>query len=135
RFPLSVTLLLLFFGPTFACMLDSTIGAYEFNYYDIMDGPAYTLMDLAVYFLYAPFGYFLIYFHDMLRLSGYYTLVYAICWSLASTGFEYILLELNVFHYNHGYQLAYSFPIYLASVTFLLIYYRLMNYHSATEPS
>jgi hypothetical protein len=124
RFPLSVTFLLMLFSSTVVSMLDNSIGGNIFDLYDIMDGPAYTIMDFVVYLLYAPAGYFFIYFYDLFRVKGIWTIAYITGWSLFSTLFEWVCLNTEVFHYKNGYMICFSFCIYIASQTAILLVYR-----------
>lgn len=124
RFPSSITYLLLLFSSTCACMLDNSIGGNIFDLYDIMDGPAFTIMDFVVYLLYAPFGYFFIYFYDLFRLKGILTVGYIALISLLSTGFEWVCLKVGVFHYKDSYEIYYSFCIYIFSQTGTVLFYK-----------
>ncbi|KRF09916.1 hypothetical protein [Paenibacillus sp. Soil787] len=124
RFPLSVAFLLMLFSSTVSSMLDNSTGGNIFDLYDIMDGPAYTIMDFVVYLLYAPAGYFFIYFYDRFRVKEIWTIVYITCWSLLSTLFEWVCLNFEVFHYKKGYLICYSFCIYIASQTAIVLFYR-----------
>lgn len=124
RFPTSVTLLLFLFCSTAACTLDNSIGGHIFDLYDIMDGPAYTIMDFVVYFLYAPFGYFFIYFYDLFKLQGMQTVVYIMLFSLLAVCFEWVSSLFNVFNYKDAYSVSYSYCIYLLSQTGIVTFYR-----------
>ncbi|MCY9660151.1 hypothetical protein P5G65_03725 [Paenibacillus chondroitinus] len=127
RFTGSVTLLLFLFSSTMACMLDNSIGGHIFDLYDIMDGPAYTVMDFAVYFLYAPFGYFFIYFYDRFQFKGIKTVGYILLCSCMSIGFEWICTLVGVFHYKDSYGIHYSFVIYLLSQSATLSFYHFIR--------
>lgn len=124
RFSVSVTFLLFLFSSTAACMLDNSIGGHIFDLYDIMDGPAYTIMDFFVYLLYAPFGYFFIYFYDRFQLRGMKTIVYIAISSLLGVIFEWGCSLAGMFHYKDSYSLGYSFCIYLVSQTGAVLFYR-----------
>ncbi|KQX45790.1 MULTISPECIES: hypothetical protein [unclassified Paenibacillus] len=127
RFPLSVTLLLLLFSSTLASMLDNSIGGHIFDLYDIMDGPAYSIMDFVVYFMYAPFGYIFMYFYDLFRLKGILAVGYIALFSLLSAGFEWVCLKAGVFTYKDSYLIYYSFPIYLFSQSALVLFYKFIT--------
>lgn len=127
RFPSSVTFLLLLFSATAASMLDNSLGGHIFDLYDIMDGPAYTLMDFLVYFLYGPMGYFFIYIYDRLQLRGMKTVGYILLWSGFSVVFELLCSCFGVFHYKDSYNWYYSFCIYLASQSALKLFYRFIS--------
>jgi hypothetical protein len=91
-----------------AILCDNSIGYGPFDYYDIMDGPKYTVMDLVAYLLYAPFGYFFIYFYLSLRVRGIGTVFYVLAFSALSVGFEWLCHAVGVFHYKNGYRILYS---------------------------
>ncbi|MBP1963122.1 hypothetical protein [Paenibacillus aceris] len=127
RFSGSITLLLFLFSSTVACMLDNSIGGHIFDLYDIMDGPAYTVMDFVVYFLYAPFGYFFIYLYDRFQLKGIKTVGYILLWSCISIAFEWVCTQVGVFHYKDSYGIYYSFCIYLLSQSATMLFYRFIS--------
>ncbi|WP_261300548.1 hypothetical protein [Paenibacillus andongensis] len=127
RFSNSTSLPLFIYGSTLACMLDNSIGGGIFDLYDIMDGPEYSVMDFVVYFLYAPFGYFFIYFYELFHLKGMKTVVYIVLFSLLSVAFEWLYLLAGVFHYKDSYLIYYSYCIYLFSESSLLLFYRFIS--------
>lgn len=110
-----------------AAVLDNSLGGHIFNLYDIMDGPAYTLMDFLVYFLYGPMGYFFIYIYDLLHLKGMKTVGYILIWSGFGVAFELLCSRFGVFHYNGSYNWYYSFCIYLAFQSALTFFYRFIS--------
>ncbi|MBD0378879.1 hypothetical protein [Paenibacillus sedimenti] len=124
RFSVSISLLLLIFGSTVASMLDNSIGGGIFDLYDIMDGPAYSVMDLVAYLLYAPFGYLLIYFYDLFQIKGMKTIGYIALCSLISVIFEWICVQAGVFTYKNSYMIYYSFCIYLFTQSCTILFYR-----------
>lgn len=124
RFTRPVTCLLLLYSVTVATILDNTIAAHLFDFYDIMDGPAYTFMDLVVYLLYAPFGYFFIYIYDRFQLTGRKAVIYVLLFSLFSLAFEWLCVRFGVFHYKMGYGMYYSYCIYLFVQTLTIFFYR-----------
>lgn len=113
RFPKQLTILIMLFGLTIASIFDSSFGAVAFDYYDIMDGPAYTLMDVAVYFLYPPFAYFFYYVYRSFNFKSNGTMIYIFIWSIFSVLVEKAYTYFNVFHYKNGYNIYFSFCIYL----------------------
>jgi hypothetical protein len=123
RWPPSVTALLFMFSSTVACIMDNSIGGHIFDLYDIMDGPAITVMDFVVYFLYAPFGYFFIYFYDWFGVKHMKTVGYITVFSILSVLFEWVCYRAGVFHYKDSYEISYSFCIYLFTQTCTLLFY------------
>ncbi|WP_248929990.1 hypothetical protein [Paenibacillus hamazuiensis] len=130
RFPSSVTFLLFMFSSTVACIMDNSIGGHIFDLYDIMDGPAYTIMDFVAYLLYGPAAYFFIYFYDRLQLKGLKTVGYIVLWSFSALGFEWLCHWAGVFRYKDSYSYWYSFCIYLFSQSATVRFYRFI----AEEP-
>ncbi|GMA60468.1 hypothetical protein GCM10025859_09080 [Alicyclobacillus fastidiosus] len=92
---------------------DHSLSVEPVSFYDVNDVSEYQFMDLLSYLMYAPFSYFFFYIYDWLKLRPSRIPIYILVWSLASIGVEWIAVILGVFHYQHGYKLAYSFPIYL----------------------
>jgi len=115
--------LLFLFGIVNATLLDNTIGAHIYDYYDIMDGKHYTLMDVLVYFLYGPFAYFFIYFYKKLKIHSFYTVLYVLLWTSLSLGVDWVNVKMGVFTFKNGYGDFFSIPIYLSSQTILLLFY------------
>ncbi|MNC57680.1 hypothetical protein D3C75_1073590 [compost metagenome] len=75
--------------------------------------------------MYAPFGYLFIYGYERLRMFEIMTVVYLLFWALVAVGFEWLAIKAGVFHYKQGYQIIYSFPIYLFLMSIYLILYRM----------
>jgi hypothetical protein len=115
------------YGIVLASLFDNTIGAAPFDYYDIMDGPKYTIMDVVAYFVYGPFGYLLIYILEKLKIRGKRVIFYVILWTLFGVAFEWVNVIMGIFSYKNGYQLVYSIPIYLIVQTFLLFLYKYLK--------
>jgi hypothetical protein len=124
RLPVSTTILLMLFGTTIPMVLDNAIGSHAIDLYDIMDGPAYSVMDYFVYFLYAPFAYFFIYFYVCFRVKGFGNAFYIMLFSLIGIAFEWICVQAGVFQYKNTYNTYYSFPIYLMAQTGLILFYK-----------
>ncbi|QHE51043.1 hypothetical protein [Pontibacillus sp. HMF3514] len=118
------TCLIILYGILSATILDSSIGAHIYDFYDIMDGKHYTIMDAVVYLLYGPFGYFFIYGYKKLHIKGLYTVIYIVAWSLFSLGVDKVNVLMGVFTFKNGYQFFFSFPIYLYVQAFLLLFYK-----------
>lgn len=127
RFPQIVTCLILLFGLTVASVLDNSLAIYEFDFYDIMDGPAYSFMDIVMYLLYMPFGYFFLYLYDQFQLRGKATVLYIFGWSILAVGFEALCSYYGVFHYKKGYEIYYSFPVYLCVMPLTIAFFHLIS--------
>ncbi|MFD1739446.1 hypothetical protein ACFSCX_23475 [Bacillus salitolerans] len=122
RIPKGSSTLLFLFSVVVASVFDNSIGADNFDYYDILDGPKYTIMDVVAYLLYLPFGYFFYYMYDKYKIRGIKTVAYILAWTLFGMLFEYICISFNLFTYKNGYKYLYSVPIYLFSLTVLLLF-------------
>lgn len=111
-------------GVTFGFIFDHTLAVPPFNLYDVGDKSTYEWFDVFSYLMYAPFGYLFIYGIERLRIYGILTIGYIILWSSGAILIEWLGLKVGLFHYNHGYRLQYSIPIYLILQSFQLIMYR-----------
>ena len=122
------TTLIMLYGLTLSSVFDNSFAAYSLDFYNIMDGPLYTVMDFFVYFLYPPFGYFFLYFYKKFRIRSIGNIFYIFLCSLIATLVEFTFEKSNIFSYLHGYQLAYSFCVYLVVQSgLLLLYFALEN--------
>lgn len=92
-----------------------------------MDGPAYDVMDSFVYFLYPPFAYFFVYGYQLLHLKENGTAMYIIICSLLAILYEKVLTSLHVFTYKNGFNIFYSFCIYLVTQSILLAFVKQLN--------
>lgn len=122
--PLQTTFNLLI-GIAFGLIFDHTIEIPPFDLYDLGDQSKYQLFDMFSYMMYAPFGYWFIYWYERLRMYDLMTIVYILLWAGMSVGLEWLGIKFGVFHYKHGYQLIYSFPIYLILLSIHLAMYRM----------
>jgi hypothetical protein len=120
--------LIFLFSLTVASIMDNSFGVTTFDNYDIMDGPKYTGMDLVVYLLYPPCGYFFLYFYKKFSLSDIYIVFYISIVTIISICYEWFLHNVGVFHYKNGYQIVYSICFYLCFQSILIIYYRLVEF-------
>ncbi|TCP29048.1 hypothetical protein EV207_11384 [Scopulibacillus darangshiensis] len=116
RFPFEISAILYLVGITNGVVYDDTIGSHLFDLFDINDDSKYSFMDFMTYFMYGPFAYLLIYIQDRFQLHGILLVTYILIWSVFSTGFETLATLLGVFHYKNGYNLYYSFPIYVFTI-------------------
>ncbi|WP_308638550.1 hypothetical protein [Paenibacillus silvisoli] len=105
---------------------DHSLGVLPVNFYDVNDRSSYQVMDFLSYLSYGTVSYLYFYTYDYLRLKPSRIPVFILVWSLISTGLEWLALLADVFHYQHGYKLAYSFPIYLiVQSCWIFLYHRL----------
>nr|WP_243734887.1 hypothetical protein [Paenibacillus turpanensis] len=126
RFSPTQTTFTMLFGITVGLIVDHTIQVPPFKLYDIGDRAKYEWFDVFSYVMYAPFGYWFIYWHERFRLSGFLTVAYIAFWTAIAIGVEWLGLKVGLFHYRNGYQILYSIPIYLFVQSLTLGLYRLV---------
>ncbi|UUZ89882.1 hypothetical protein LJK87_28065 [Paenibacillus sp. P25] len=123
RFPVRLTVLLFFWGYTVDTIYDYTIGGHVLDFYDTFVSPRYTLMDLLTYFAFGPMPYIFIYLYEDWQIRGRKTIFFIAGWSVLSIFIEKWATSLGVFTYKNGYQLYYSFPIYLYTQSLTIRFY------------
>ena len=111
-------------GVFLAHAFDHTLALPPFDYYDLNDRSAYELFDFISYAMYAPYGYFYIYLAQRFRIRGFLVIPYIAVWVCLAAAVEWCSLRFGLFHYKHGYILAYSIPIYAFLQTLHLTVYR-----------
>lgn len=114
RIPLPIALLMMIFDSYLGRVVDNILSStYPYNVYDIMDTPNYDLFDFLLYTIPFPLvGYFYVYFYDKYLFRAPFQFIHILVWSIASVGLEALAVTFSVFQYN-GWQLSYSFPVYL----------------------
>lgn len=122
-----VSVLIFLYSVTVAGIFDNSFGSKPFDFYDIMDGPAYTIMDVAVYFMYPPFGYFFLFLYQKLRVNVRYLLLFISIFTIISVGIEWFFYRMGVFHYKNGYSFIYSGCIYLVVQLLFIQFYHLVK--------
>jgi hypothetical protein len=126
RFSPTQTTFNLLIGIVFGLIFDHTIAVPPFDLYDVGDQSYYQLFDMFTYVMYAPFGYWFIYWYERLRIYGILTIAYILVWTGLSIGMEWLSVKVGVFHYKDGYRLFYSIPIYLILQSVHLGLYRIV---------
>lgn len=94
---------------------DHTISVKPWDFYDVNDSSAYQVIDFLSYLMYGPYSYFFIYLFVKLRIKGVLIIVYILMWTFFSLLMEYIGLSLGMFHYEKGYKMYWSVPIYMSA--------------------
>lgn len=115
------------FGINTVLFFDHTISVKPWDFYDVNDTSAFQFMDFLSYVSYGPYSYFFIYLYVKLRISGVRTILYILLWSALSMLMEWIGVKLGMMHYDKGYQMKWSFPIYLSVQSLLLLFYYLVK--------
>lgn len=124
RFSPTQTTFNLFIGIAFGLLFDHAIFIPPFDLYDVGDQSKYEIFDIISYVMYAPFGYWFIYWYEWMRIRGFLTILYILMWSGFAVLVEWLGVMVGLFHYKNGYLLLYSFPIYLILLSVHLGLYR-----------
>ena len=115
------------YGAFIAMFFDHAISVPPWDLYDINDSAAYELADFLSYLVYGAYSYFYMYFYVRLRIRGYRHIPYIIAWTGFSLLVEWIGIKIGMFHYDKGYRMYWSVPIYLLVQSVHIIYYHLIR--------
>lgn len=126
-FSKQLIVLIFLFSLTISSIFDNSFGADPFDLYDIMDGPAYTGMDLVVYLLYPPAGYIFLFLYEKFQIPDRFLMLFIILFTAFSLGIEWIYHKMGVFHYKDGYSIVYSISIYLFVQSLFVLFYRFLK--------
>ncbi|HAQ07809.1 MAG TPA: hypothetical protein DCR24_09900 [Bacillus bacterium] len=116
-----------FFGVNTVLFFDHTISVKPWDFYDVNDNSSFQFTDFISYITYGPYSYFFVYFYVKLRISGIRTIFYIVIWSAFSLLMEWIGVKIGMLHYDKGYKMYWSFPIYLGVQSMLVIFYHLVK--------
>lgn len=131
RFPIKTAIVFFMCGFFTGFFFDHSLSVEPVSYYDVNDKSSYQIMDFLSYITYGPVSY--LFFHIYDRLRPVSIPIYILIGSLISTGLEWGAVHAGIFHYRHGYNLYFSFPIYLlVQSCWLALYYR---YHRSNSYS
>ena len=133
RLSKEVTCISVLSGLTTGMLFDFTIGGGILDFYRQNDTNHYELFDLFYYSLFAPFGYFFMYYYNVLRINKITFIVYITAWSIIGITFQWIATLLNILTYQNNYRLSYSFPIFLFIQTLTGIYYVFISSNSSRK--
>lgn len=114
------------FGIYIGLFYDHTISIKPWDYYDVNDNSSYQVIDFLSYIMYGPYGYFFLYFYVKFNIRGLRTIPYVLVWSGFSVLMEWIGVKVGLFHYDKGYKMYWSFPIYLLSQNMMILFYHLV---------
>jgi len=121
------------FGIYIGLFYDHTISIKPWDFYDVNDSSSYQFIDFLSYIMYGPYGYFFVYFYVKWNIRGQKTIPYILVWSSFSVLMEWIGVKVGLFHYDKGYRMYWSFPIYLLSQTMMIFFYHLVVRRKSTE--
>jgi len=115
------------FGITVVHFFDHTTSVRPWDFYDVNDSSKYQLMDFTYYVMNGPFSYLFIYLYSKLRIKGFQMILYILIWSSFGLLAEWIGVKIGLFHYDKGYKMYWSFPIYMLIQTIQIIYYHIIQ--------
>ena len=118
-----VTCISVLAGLTTGLLFDFTIGGGILDFYKQNDTNHYELFDVFYYSLFAPSGYFFMYFYKVLRINKVTFIFYITVWSIIGIAVQWIFTLLHILTYQNNFQLSYSFPIFLLTQTLTGLYY------------
>jgi glucan phosphoethanolaminetransferase (alkaline phosphatase superfamily) len=127
RLPPSITLLFLIWGFASSTLFDFTIGGGLLDFYKVNDSNRYELSDLLTYFLFATFGFYFVYFYQVLGINKKRFIPYILCWTIVGLGMEMVSGWMGVTHYQNGYVLPYSIAVFLCVQTTTGLYFELIK--------
>ncbi|MFC0211438.1 hypothetical protein ACFFK0_03065 [Paenibacillus chartarius] len=123
RLPASLLVLGLVWGFASSTLFDFTIGGGLMDFYVVNDSNQYELTDLLVYFMFAPFGYFFIYFYEVLHIRRKTLVWYILGWTAVGVGVQWIAEWMRMTTYQHGYRLEYNIAVFLLIQTITGLFY------------
>src|SRR5690606_28261401 len=104
-------ILSLVWGAASSTIFDFTIGGGLLDFYEINDTNRYELVDLFTYVMFAPFGYFFIYFYEYLRISRRTVLLYVAAWTIVGVSFQGLAEFMGLTQYKNGYRMEYNIVV------------------------
>ncbi|MFC7063496.1 hypothetical protein [Halobacillus seohaensis] len=113
------------YGIVYGMFYDHTISVKPWDFYDVNDTSAYQVIDFLSYVMYGGYSYFFLYFYEKIKIKGLWHMIYVLIWSCVSLLFEWIGVKVGVFHFDKGYKMYWSFPIYIIAQSMLIIFYQI----------
>lgn len=104
-------------------LFDFTLGGGILDFYMQNDTNHYELFDLVYYVLFAPFGYFFMYFYNRLNINKRTFIYYITAWTILGITMQWIFTLLHILTYQNNYKLTYSFPIFITTQTLAGLFY------------
>ena len=111
------------YGISTGMFYDHTISIPPWDYYDVNDSSAYQGIDFISYIMYGPYSYFFIYIYRKLGIRGIMNLAYILIWTAFSLLMEWLTVKIGLFHFDKGYKMYWSIPIYMAVQSIQLIFH------------
>ncbi|GEO27163.1 hypothetical protein AAC03nite_29480 [Alicyclobacillus acidoterrestris] len=120
-------------GVFFGFFFDHTLSVLPVSFYDLNDNSKFQVMDFLSHWMYAAYSYVFFYLYDLLRVTPRLSLVYILAWALLSVGAEKLSSSTGIFHYQHGYNIFYSFAVYLLVLSVWVIFYYVIRTRGETQ--
>nr|WP_263327327.1 hypothetical protein [Neobacillus sp. Marseille-Q6967] len=111
------------YGVFVVTFFDHTTSVPSWDLYDVNDDSKYNLMDFITYVMNGPYSYFFMYLYVKWNIRGLKNLFYIIIWSMFSVLIEWVGVKIGLYHYDKGYKMYWSFPIYMLVQTILIMYH------------
>lgn len=112
------------YGIFIVTFFDHTTSFRPWDLYDVNDNSTYQLLDFISYIMFGAYSYFFIYLYLKLKIKGNANIFYLLIWSGFSVFLEWVGVKVGLFHYDKGYKMYWSFPVYM-TVQSILIYFHL----------
>jgi len=135
KFTAQITTIGLLWGLAIGILFDFTIGGGLIDFYKVNDTNHYEGSDVFYYSLFAPFGYFFFYFYETfkIRKSNFNFIAYVLAWAMVGVAAQWLFTYLTIITLQKGYQLAYSFPVFLITQTITGLYIEVVKKQSTGE--
>jgi len=115
------------FGIAIGMFYDHTISVKPWDFYDVNDNSSYQFIDFISYVMYGPYSYFFIYTYEKLKIKGLYHIVFITFWSSFSLMMEWIAVKIGLFHFDKGFKMYWSYPIYFSAQALQIIFYKVVK--------
>ncbi|MDF0728128.1 hypothetical protein PY093_15775 [Cytobacillus sp. S13-E01] len=129
-FPLLEGIAYFIIGVLIGNFFDHTISIQPWDFYDVNDSSAYQAIDFLSYIMYGPFSYFFMYLYVKFNISGISNLFYILAWSCFAFIMEWIGVKIGLFHFEKGYLMYWSIPIYFVTQTLQIIFFNIIKFKS-----
>ncbi|WP_202914609.1 hypothetical protein [Paenibacillus antri] len=128
KVPVSYMILGLVWGFASATLFDFTIGGGLMDFYVVNDTNRYEIMDLLVYIMFAPYGYFMVNFYEMLGIrKKLWVVLYILGWTIFGTGVQWVSEWMHMTTYQKGYRFEYNIVVFLTMQTVTICFYRYLK--------
>ncbi|WP_244199388.1 hypothetical protein [Halobacillus trueperi] len=127
KFKREITWLFMLLGFTIGVFFDFTIGGGLFDFFKLNDTDHYELFDFCYYLIFAPFSYFFIYFYDTFNVNKKTFNFYILLWVIVGVIMQWVFTKLGIVEFQNGYEISYSFAVFLITQTFTALYFELIR--------